>query len=103
MLAVIKTGGKQYLVDENAKIKVEKLDKPENKTVTINQVLLLINEKGKVQFGTPFIKGAKVQAKIIKQARYPKVTIIKHRPKKRYRVKKGHKQPFSQIQITKIS
>ncbi len=101
MLAVIKTGGKQYLVAPGDKIKVEKLDKGEGKEITFGQVLLL--SKGKVtKIGTPLVKGAKVTAKVLKQDRAKKVIVFKYKPKKRYQKKKGHRQPFSQVEILKI-
>ena len=103
MLAVIKTGGKQYLVKEGDKIKVEKLTPEEGKDLTFNEVLLLSDEKGEaVKVGNPFLEKVKVEAKVLKQAKAKKVTILKHRPKKRYKVKRGHRQPFSEIEITKI-
>lgn len=101
MLAIIKTGGKQYLVSPGDKIKIEKLDKKEGKEVIFSNVLL--SEKSrKVEIGTPKVKGVKVTAKILRQARGKKVIIFKYKPKKRYKVKKGHRQPFTEIEITKI-
>jgi large subunit ribosomal protein L21 len=101
MLAVIKTGGKQYLVAPGDKIKVEKLDKAEGKEIIFGQVLLL--SKGKViKIGAPLVKGAKVTAKVLKQDRAKKVIVFKYKPKKRYQKKKGHRQPFSQVEILKI-
>ncbi len=101
MFAVIKTGGKQYLVSPGDKIKVEKLDTEEGKKITFKEVLLL-SEKEDLKIGTPFIKGAKVEAKVIKQDRAEKVTILKYKAKKRYQVKKGHRQPFTELEILKI-
>lgn len=101
MFAVIKTGGKQYLVSPGDKIKVEKLDTEEGKKITFKEVLLLVNEKD-TKIGTPFVKGAKVEAKVLKQDRDKKVTILKYKPKKRYQVKKGHRQPFTEVEILKI-
>lgn len=101
MLAVIKTGGKQYKVSPNDKIKIEKIDQEEGSEVVFEDVLLLDNEK-EVLIGTPRVEGAKVIAKIIKQARYPKVMTYKFKPKKRYKLKQGHKQYYTEIQITEI-
>jgi large subunit ribosomal protein L21 len=104
MLAVIKTGGKQYLVKEGDKLKVEKLANEAGKTLTFSEVLLLSDEKGDtVKVGNPFLEKAKVEAKVLKQAKDKKITILKHRAKKRYKVKKGYRQPFSEIEITKIT
>ena len=101
MLAVIKTGGKQYIVSPKQKIKIEKLNKKEGSEVTFSQVLLL--EKGKkIEIGTPLVKGAKVVGKILKQAKDKKIIVFKYKAKKRYKVKKGHRQPFSEVEIIKI-
>jgi len=105
MLAVIKTGAKQYLVMPGDKIKVEKLDEAEDKEIVFGQVLLVVKDPSTgsgFEIGAPFVKGAKVTAKIIKQDRAKKVTVLKYKPKKRYQKKKGHRQPFSQLEILKI-
>lgn len=101
MLAVIKTGGKQYIVQPGQKIKIEKLDIPEGKEVIFNQVLLVEKEK-KIEIGNPLIKEARVLAKVIRHSKAKKVVIFKYRPKTRYKVKKGHKQPFTEVEITDI-
>lgn len=101
MLAVIKTGGKQYLVSPGQKIKIEKIDKKEGQEVTLKDVLLL--EKGKkIEIGTPLIKGVKVIGKIVRHDKAKKVIIFKYKAKKRYKVKRGHRQPFTEIEILKI-
>lgn len=102
MLAVIKTGGKQYLVSPGQKIKIEKIKKKEGGEVSFNEVLLL--EKGKkLEIGTPSIKGAKVIGKVLSHGKGKKIIIFKYKSKKRYKVKKGHRQPFTEVEITKIS
>jgi len=101
MLAIIKTGGKQYLVKPGDKIKIEKIDKKEGSEITFNEVLLL--EKGKkMDIGCPLIKGAKVTGKITHRGKGKKVIIFKYKPKTRYKVKKGHRQPFTEIEIKTI-
>jgi len=102
MLAVIKTGGKQYLVAPKQKIKIEKIAGEVGDTVTFNEVLLLEKNK-KVTIGTPLVKGATVSARIVRQGKAKKVIVFKYKPKKRYKVKKGHRQPFTEIEIVKIS
>ena len=101
MLAVIKTGGKQYLVSPGQKIKVEKINKKEGAEITFDQVLLLEKNK-KADIGCPLIKGAKVAAKVLRQGKGKKVIIFKYKPKKRYKVKKGHRQLFTEVEILKI-
>lgn len=101
MLAVIKTGGKQYLVSPGQKIKIEKINKKEGSEVTFKEVLLL--EKGrKVEIGTPLVKGAKVVGRVIKQGKGKKVIILKYKAKTRYKKKTGHRQPFTEIEVVKI-
>src|SRR4030042_2502590 len=99
--AIIKTGGKQYKVSPGQKIKIEKIDAEENKGVVFDEVLLIDDGK-KVEVGQPLVKGAKVEGKILKQDRADKITIFKYKSKKRYQVKRGHRQPFSLVEITKI-
>ena len=101
MLAVIKTGGKQYLVSPGDKIKIEKIEEEEGKEITFKEVLLF--QKGKqVEIGDPFVKNAKVLAKVIQQGRGKKVIVFKYKPSKRYKVKKGHKQSFTEVEILSL-
>ena len=101
MLAVIKTGGKQYIVSPGDKIKIEKVTKKEGLEIAFSEVLLL--EKGKsIEIGTPLVKGAKVIGKILRHGKGKKVIVFKYKPKKRYKVKKGHRQPFTEVEIKTI-
>lgn len=112
MLAVIKTGGKQYIVSPGQKLKIEKIEnKPvsakaasneEAKELVFDQVLLL-EKDGKLEIGAPLVAGAKVTAKILSQGKNKKVIVYKYKAKKRYHRKKGHRQPFTEIEITGIS
>ena len=101
MLAVIKTGGKQYLVSPGDKIKIEKIDKKEGSEIAFREVLL-VEKNRKVEIGTPLVKGAKVIGKILKQAKSKKVIVFRYKSKTRYKKKKGHRQPFTEVEITKI-
>jgi len=101
MLAVIKTGGKQYLVKEGDKVKVEKLEGKEGDKITFSEILFLGDEKS-VKIGTPLVDGASVEGKILKQGKAKKVTGIKHKAKKRYKVKFGHRQLITEVEIVKI-
>jgi len=102
MLAIIKTGGKQYKVRKGDKIKIEKIEGKEGSAVIFKDVLFLGDEKS-VKIGNPAIKGAKVEGKIIRTAKQKKVTGIKHKAKKRYLVKFGHRQIMTEVEITKIA
>ena len=101
MFAVIRTGGKQYKVSPGDKIKIEKLKNKEGEDVIFSEVLFVENEKDLI-IGTPLIKGAEVKAKVLKQDRSEKVIIFKYKPKKRYKLKKGHRQPFTEVEIIDI-
>lgn len=100
-LAVIQTGGKQYLVSPGQKIKIEKLNKKEGEEVVFDRVLLLKTEK-EIKIGKPFVEGAKVKGKILSQGKGKKIVIFKHRPRSSYKVKKGHRQLFTEVEILKI-
>ena len=99
--AIIKTGGKQYLVTPGMKLKIEKLDAAEADNFVFDQVLLVADE-GKVEIGKPTLKGTKVEAKILKQGRDKKIIISKYHNKTRYRKRQGHRQPFTEVEIIKI-
>jgi len=101
MFAVIKTGGKQYIVSPGSKINIEKVNKKEGEEVIFSDVLLLEKNK-KVEIGTPFVKDVKVIGKILKQGKGEKIIIFKYKPKKRYQRKMGHRQPFTEVEIIKI-
>ena len=101
MLAVIRTGGKQYLVTPGQTIKIEKIEGKEDKEITFKEVLLVQKNK-KVEIGIPLVKGAKVIGKILSQRKAKKVIILKYKPKTRQKTKKGHRQPFTEVKITKI-
>ena len=101
MLAVIKTGGKQYLVSPGQKVKIEKLDKEIGEEVVFDQVLMTEKNK-KIEIGTPLVEGARVTGKVISQGKAKKVIIFKYRAKTRYKVKKGHRQRFTEVEITGI-
>lgn len=101
MYAIIVTGGKQIKVEEGQTIYVEKLDLEEGQTYTFDQVLLVGGEKTKV--GAPLVKGASVVAKVEKQGRGKKIIVFKYRPKKNYRKKMGHRQPYTKLLIEKIN
>jgi|SRR5690554_4663705 large subunit ribosomal protein L21 len=95
--AVFETGGKQYRVAENDVIFVEKLAAAEGDEVVFENVLML----GK-KIGAPYVKGAKVVGVVEKQGKNKKIIVFKYKPKKNYRKKQGHRQPYTKIKITKI-
>lgn len=101
MLAVIRTGGKQYLVVPGNKIKIEKLDNKEGEEVVFHEVLLAEKNK-KLEIGAPLVAGAKVIGKVLSQGKGEKLTIVKYKHKTRSKVKKGHRQLFTEVEITRI-
>jgi large subunit ribosomal protein L21 len=101
MLAILKTGGKQYKIKEGDKIKVEKLEGEEGTVITFDEVLFIGDEK-EVKIGTPVVAGAKVEARIIKTEKGDKVTGVKFKAKKRYKVKFGHRQTMTELEIISI-
>ncbi len=99
--AVINTGGKQYKVATNDKLRIEKISNEEGKSVLFDKVLL-INDNQNMELGSPLIEGAKVEAKIVKQTKNKTVLIFKKRRRHNSRRKNGHRQKMSVVQITKI-
>ncbi len=102
MYAVIVTGGKQYKVSEGDTIFIEKLDVEEGASVTFDQVLMA-GEGENVTVGAPTIDGATVEAKVVKNGKAKKIYVFKMKRKKNYRRKKGHRQPYTKVEITKIN
>ncbi|OGI24945.1 MAG: 50S ribosomal protein L21 [Candidatus Moranbacteria bacterium RBG_13_45_13] len=102
MLAVIKTGGKQYLVKYGDKIKIEKIEGKEGNAIKFSEVLFL-GDKKVVKVGNPLVKGAVVEGKILAQGKRKKVVGVKHKAKKRYKIKFGHRQPMTEVEIMKIA
>ena len=102
-LAVIQTGGKQYLVREGQELKIEKLDLDVGASISFD-VLLMSDEEGTTtQVGTPTLSGAKESATVLEQDRTKKVSVIKYKSKSRYRRNVGHRQPYTKIKIEKIA
>lgn len=101
MLAVLRTGGKQYVVKAGDKIKVEKLEGEVGQNISLSDVLLVGDDKD-VTVGQPTVKGASVEAKILKQGRARKIVIFKYKPKKRERTKRGHRQSFTELEIMSV-
>ena len=101
MLAIIKTGGKQYIVKPGDKLKVEKIDEKEGKEIFFDEVLLVEKNK-KLEIGTPHVRDVKVEAKVLSHGKGDKIIVFKYKAKKRYKRKIGHRQPFTEIEITSI-
>lgn len=102
MQAVIVTGGKQYSVKEGDVLYIEKLNAEAEETVTFDQVLAVVDGANS-KFGAPVVDGAKVEAKVLKNGKAKKVVVFKYRPKKDSKSLRGHRQPYTKVQIEKIS
>jgi large subunit ribosomal protein L21 len=101
MYAIIESGGKQYKIEEGKKVKLEKITAPEGEEIRIGNVLTINGADGTV-IGNPYIDGAYINGKVVTQGRDKKVTIFKHKRRKDYKVKKGHRQAYTELLIEKI-
>ncbi len=99
--AIIRTGGKQYKVSEGDTLKIEKLAHKEG-DITFDEVLLVANDQD-VKIGAPFVSGAKVSAKVLNEGKAEKKMVFRYKSKTRQHKKKGHRQPYTEVQVTKIS
>lgn len=102
MYAIISTGGKQYKVSEGDVVRVEKLGLAEGDTVTFDQVLMVSTDSG-LNVGSPYVANATVTATVVKDGKGKKITIYKYKSKKGYHKKQGHRQPFTEVTISKIN
>ena len=102
MQAIIVTGGKQYNVSEGDTLFIEKLDVNAGDAVVFDQVLAIVDGENS-KFGTPVVEGAKVDATVVKNGKGKKNRIFKYTPKKGYRKRQGHRQPYTKVEIGKIS
>lgn len=102
MHAIIESGGKQYRVKEGDTLYVEKLDLQENDTYEFNTVLAVYGDDSNVKFGSPYVEGSKVKVTCMAQVKGKKIIVFKYKPKKDYRRKNGHRQPYTKIRIDKI-
>ena len=102
MQAIIVTGGKQYKVAQGDTLFIEKLEAEAGAEITFDQVLAILNED-KATFGAPTVEGASVVATVVKNGKGKKIRIFKYNPKKGYRKRQGHRQPYTKVEINKIS
>ena len=101
MYAVIEACGKQYKVTKGDVVFFEKLDVEEGKKVTFDKVVLL-SDDGKVEVGAPYVKGIKVEGKVVAHGKAKKIVVFKYKAKKNYKRKQGHRQPYTKVEITAI-
>ena len=101
MYAIIESCGRQYKVAEGDVVFFEKLEAEEGKKVTFDNVVL-VSEEGKVQVGNPYVKGVKVEGKVVSHGKHKKIIVLKMKAKKNERKKQGHRQPYTKVEITSI-
>ena len=101
MYAVIKTGGKQYRVQQGDVIFVEKLNAQADETVSFDA--LLVGDDNETKIGTPIVEGAKVEGRVVSQVKSAKIVVYKYKAKKNERKKQGHRQPYTKVEITAIN
>lgn len=101
-IAIIETGGKQYVVTSDSVLRVEKLKGSKKGDKLSFDKVLLIDDGSNTQVGAPYISGAKVSAELLEEGRAPKVTILRYRQKSRWKKLRGHRQPFAKIRITAL-
>lgn len=101
MHAIIETGGKQYKVSEGDTLFIEKLGVEAGESVVFDKVLAVL-DGDKATFGAPLVAGAKVSASVVKNGKGKKIIVFKYKPKKGYRRRQGHRQPYTKVQIGKI-
>ena len=102
MYAVIETGGKQYQVKEGDILFIEKLEAEAGDVITFDKVLAVLDGDN-ATFGAPVVEGASVEANVVKNGKGKKVLVFKYKPKKNYRRRQGHRQPYTKVEITKVN
>ena len=102
MYAIIETGGKQYKVQQGDVLFIEKLNVEENETVTFDKVIAVGNDDG-INVGAPYVEGATVTAKAVKNGKAKKITVFTYKPKKNEKRKMGHRQPYTKVEIEAIN
>ena len=102
MYAIIVTGGKQYKVENGDTLYIEKLDVEENSEITFDKVIAVANDDG-ISVGAPYVEGATVTAKAVKNGKAKKITVFTYKPKKNEKRKLGHRQPYTKVEITAIN
>lgn len=103
MFAVVEIGGRQYKVAPNEKIEVELQDAEAGKTMKFNTVLLVSQDDKEANIGMPYVKGASIEAKVVKHFKGEKIRVFKFTPKKRFKKTQGHRQNYTQLEITAIN
>lgn len=102
MYAIIETGGKQYKVQAGDTVFIEKLNVEQDQEITFDKVITL-GKEGEMVFGSPYVEGATVTAKVLKNGKAKKITVFTYKPKKNIKRKMGHRQPYTKVEITAVN
>ena len=102
MYAIIEACGKQYKVAQGDVVFFEKFDAEEGKKVKFDNVILVSEDNGKIEIGSPYVKGAKVEGKVVSHGKAKKILVYKYKAKKNYRRTQGHRQPYTKVEITAV-
>lgn len=102
MYAIIETGGKQYKVQDGDVIFIEKIDAENDSKFVFDKIVAVGADDG-IKVGAPYVEGATVEANVVKTGKAKKIIVYKMKPKKNYRRKQGHRQPYTKVQITAIN
>ena len=102
VFAIVETGGKQYNVRKGTVLRVEKIEVAEGDQVVLDKILA-VNSDGEFQVGAPYVSGAQVTARVLRQGKAKKILVFKYKPKKNYRRRKGHRQLFTELMVEEIS
>ncbi len=103
MYAIMETGGKQFKVEADMKIKIQKIDKEAGEEVKFDKIITVVKDDSSVNIGSPYVEGASVEAKVVGHGKGKKVVAFHYKPKKRIRIKRGHRQPYTMISISGIN
>jgi len=103
MYAIVEVGGRQHIIEPDAIVKVDKLQTETGDEIKLDKVLAISDDEGNLKVGTPYLDGVTVDAKVVQMGRGPKIRVVKFQAKKHYRRTTGHRQDFTQIQITAIN
>lgn len=102
MYAIIETGGKQYKVQAGDTVFIEKLNVEQDQEITFDKVIT-VGKEDETVFGTPYVEGATVTAKVLKNGKAKKITVFTYKPKKNVKRKMGHRQPYTKVEITAVN
>ena len=103
MYAVVEEGGKQYRLEADTKIKIQRREEEVGSEIKFDKVISVVKDDGTIAIGTPYVEGASVEAKILEHGKGKKVVAFHYKPKKRIRIKRGHRQPFTKVAISVIN